>query len=163
MQSLPLLGISGYSGSGKTTLLEKLIPLLNQKGIRVGVIKHSHHSKAQVDKKGKDSWRMKEAGANQVALATDESWALMTKTPTPITLQQLAEQFSTVHCDLILVEGFKQEPIPKILIHRQGLEKPCPQKDAFTLGFATDYPKEDSLNLNNVKEIADFIEKWFKA
>ena len=62
---LPLLGITGYSGSGKTTLLEKLLPQLIKKGLRVSVIKHSHHN-AHVDKEGKDSWRMKEAGSAQV-------------------------------------------------------------------------------------------------
>ena len=66
--SLPLLGITGYSGSGKTTLLEKLLPQLIKKGLRVSVIKHSHHN-AHVDKEGKDSWRMKEAGSAQVIMA----------------------------------------------------------------------------------------------
>lgn len=60
---IPMLGITGYSGSGKTTLLEKLVPQLNARGLNVAVIKHSHHN-AQVDKEGKDSWRMKEAGAS---------------------------------------------------------------------------------------------------
>ena len=65
---LPLLGITGYSGSGKTTLLEKLLPQLIKKGLRVSVIKHSHHN-AHVDREGKDSWRMKEAGSAQVIMA----------------------------------------------------------------------------------------------
>ena len=68
---IPMLGITGYSGSGKTTLLEKLVPLLIERGAKVAVIKHSHHN-AQVDKAGKDSWRMKEAGAGQVIMACDE-------------------------------------------------------------------------------------------
>ena len=72
---LPMLGITGYSGSGKTTLLEKLLPQLKQRGLRLAVIKHSHHD-AQVDKPGKDSWRMKEAGASQVIMACDHRWAL---------------------------------------------------------------------------------------
>ena len=76
---IPLLGITGYSGSGKTTLLEKLIPELIARHIRVSVIKHSHHN-MQVDKEGKDSWRMKEAGSSQVILANDERWAIMTET-----------------------------------------------------------------------------------
>ena len=67
-KQIPLLGITGYSGSGKTTLLEKLIPELIARGLRVSVIKHSHHN-AQVDKEGKDSWRMKEAGSVQVIIA----------------------------------------------------------------------------------------------
>lgn len=120
---IPLLGITGYSGSGKTTLLEKLIPELIARHIRVSVIKHSHHN-MQVDKEGKDSWRMKEAGSSQVILANDERWAIMTETPKPVSLDYLAQQFDRTLTDLVLVEGFKQEPIPKILLHRQEMTKP---------------------------------------
>ena len=93
--NLPLLGITGYSGSGKTTLLEKLIPVLIAYGIRVSVIKHSHHN-SQVDKEGKDSWRMKEAGSAQVILANNERWAMMTETPKPSTLEYLAQQLTAL-------------------------------------------------------------------
>ena len=86
---LPMLGITGYSGSGKTTLLEKLLPQLKQRGLRPAVIKHSHHD-AQVDKPGKDSWRMKDAGASQVIMACDQRWALMTETPQSVSLPSLS-------------------------------------------------------------------------
>lgn len=76
---MKMLGITGYSGSGKTTLLEKLLPCLQLQGLRVAVIKNSHHN-AEVDKEGKDSWRMKEAKASQVIMACDQRWALMTET-----------------------------------------------------------------------------------
>lgn len=162
---LPLLGITGYSGSGKTTLLEKLLPLLHARGIRVSVIKHSHHN-AQVDKPGKDSWRMKEAGAAQVVMACDARWAMMTETPQPVSLAYLAEKFDRTLTDLVLVEGFKQEPMPKILLHRQNMEKALPEADQYVLALATDYALETSLpllDINNPEQIADFITDWFGA
>lgn len=157
-----LLGITGYSGSGKTTLLEKLIPELHALGLKVGVIKHSHH-KAQVDNKGKDSWRMKEAGAVQVALATNERWAIMTETQIPISLHALAEKFDDTN-HLILVEGFKHEPIPKILLHRKEMAKALPENDPYTLAIATDYEIKGVkwLDINHPQEIARFIYEWWE-
>ena len=143
---LPLLGITGYSGSGKTTLLEKLLPQLIKKGLRVSVIKHSHHN-AHVDKEGKDSWRMKEAGSAQVIMA------------------YLSQQFDRHLTDLVLVEGFKQEPIPKILLHRQEMTKPLPELDENVLALATDYSLETDrtlLDINHIEQIAEFIYQWWK-
>ncbi|OOF46437.1 molybdopterin-guanine dinucleotide biosynthesis protein B [Rodentibacter trehalosifermentans] len=162
---IPLLGITGYSGSGKTTLLEKLIPELIARGIRVSVIKHSHHN-AQVDKEGKDSWRMKEAGSAQVMMASDHRWALMTETPSPVSLDELAQQFDKTLTDLILVEGFKQEPIPKILLHRQEMTKLLPEIDNDVLALATNYSLETDrtlLDINRIPQIADFVEHWFRS
>ena len=159
---IPLLGITGYSGSGKTTLLEKLIPELIARHIRVSVIKHSHHN-MQVDKEGKDSWRMKEAGSSQVILANDERWAIMTETPKPVSLDYLAQQFDHTLTDLVLVEGFKQEPIPKILLHRQEMTKPLSEIDEYVVAVATNYPLEIDrtlLDINRIPQIADFIENW---
>ena len=162
---LPMLGITGYSGSGKTTLLEKLLPQLLQRGLRPAVIKHSHHN-AQVDKEGKDSWRMKEAGASQVIMACDQRWALMTETPAQaISLPYLAQQFDPNLTDFILVEGFKQEPIPKILLHRQKMTKPLPEIDQNVLALATDYPLATDkilLDINNIEQIAEFISHWLQ-
>ncbi|PJG82186.1 molybdopterin-guanine dinucleotide biosynthesis protein B [Caviibacterium pharyngocola] len=161
---LPMLGITGYSGSGKTTLLEKLLPHLAALGLRVAVIKHSHHN-SQVDKAGKDSWRMKEAGATQVALACDQRWALMTETPAPVSLHYLAQQFDPQLTDLILVEGFKQEPLDKILLYRQAVTKPLPDIDEKVLAIVTDYPLDTSLphlNINNIEEIAAFIYNYWQ-
>lgn len=163
--AIPLLGITGYSGSGKTTLLEKLIPALSARGMRVSVIKHSHHN-AQVDKAGKDSWRMKEAGSAQVMMACDERWAMMTETPKPVSLEYLSQQFDRTLTDLVLVEGFKQEPIPKILLHRQGMTKPLPEIDDNVVALATDYFLETDrslLNINQIPQIADFIENWLRS
>ena len=161
-RAIPLLGITGYSGSGKTTLLEKLIPELIARHIRVSVIKHSHHN-MQVDKEGKDSWRMKEVGSSQVILANDERWAIMTETPKPVSLDYLAQQFDRTLTDLVLVEGFKQEPIPKILLHRQEMAKPLPEIDEYVVAVATNYLLEIDrtlLDINRIPKIADFIENW---
>lgn len=161
---IPLLGITGYSGSGKTTLLEKIVPELTALGLRVAVIKHSHHN-ATVDKEGKDSWRMKEVGASQVIMACDKRWALMTETPTkPVSLHYLAEQFDSTLTDLILVEGFKQEPIPKILLHRHSMTRPFPELDEHVLAVATDYDVQTDkvrLNINSVSDVVAFIVKFY--
>ena len=161
---LPMLGITGYSGSGKTTLLEKLLPALQQRNLRPAVIKHSHHN-AQIDKEGKDSWRMKEAGAAQVIMACDQRWALMTETQQSVSLPYLAQQFDRALTDFVLVEGFKQEPIEKILLHRQGMIKPLPALDDYVLAVATDYaldcPKP-VLDINHIEQIADFIVVWYR-
>ncbi|GJH43305.1 molybdopterin-guanine dinucleotide biosynthesis protein B [Pasteurella canis] len=160
-----MLGITGYSGSGKTTLLEKLLPVLITKGLRVAVIKHSHHN-AQIDKEGKDSWRMKEAGASQVIIACDNRWALMTETPKQsVDLDYLAQQFDPHLTDLILVEGFKQEPIEKILLHRYTMDKPLPELDNKVIGLATDYDlnsEKPLLNINDINQIATFILNWYQ-
>ncbi|MGY4677728.1 molybdopterin-guanine dinucleotide biosynthesis protein MobB [Pasteurella sp. P03HT] len=160
-----MLGITGYSGSGKTTLLEKLVPELITQGLRIAVIKHSHHN-AQVDKQGKDSWRMKEAGATQVIMACDNRWALMTETPQqPVDLTYLAQQFDPCLIDLILVEGFKQEPIPKILLHRQTMTKPLPELDEHVIALATDYALHSDkpcLDINNISQIGGFVLSWYQ-
>ena len=170
---LPLLAISGYSGSGKTTLLEKLLPQLQQKGLRVAVIKHTHHD-ISTDKPGKDSWRMTQAGASQVAVTCDQRWALMTETSrseeqSAVSLSYLAQQLDPNLSDLVLVEGFKQEPLPKILLHRQALEKPMPELDSLVLAVATDYSYQTdeqykivTLDLNQTVSIAEFIYDWWQ-
>lgn len=162
---MKMLGITGYSGSGKTTLLEQLVPKLTALGLRVGVIKHSHHN-AQVDKEGKDSWRMTQAGAAQVMMACDNRWALMTETTTePVSLTYLSRQFDPALTDLVLVEGFKQEPIPKILLHRKTMLQPLPELDENVLALATDYEIESEktrLDMNQINDIADFVLQWYK-
>lgn len=114
---LPLLAVVAWSGTGKTTLLTKLIPCLKAKGIRPGLIKHTHHE-MDVDTPGKDSYRLRKAGADQVIVASSQRWALMTETPAAIKLElrDLAAQFDENITDLILVEGFKGEDVPKIVL-----------------------------------------------
>lgn len=120
---MKVFGIAGYSGSGKTTLLEKLLPRFTALGLRVSVIKHAHHN-FDVDKPGKDSYRHREAGASEVLLASSARWVLMNElrgAPEP-TLEACLQHMSP--CDLILVEGFKNDPIPKLEVHRPANGKP---------------------------------------
>ena len=125
---IPVLGFAAFSGTGKTTLLEKLIPELNQVNIRVAMVKHTHHEKFDIDKPGKDSYRLRKAGAQQMLVASSRLWALMVQEPDPEkpepVLSELLPHLDLDRVDLILVEGFKHENISKIEIHRPLLEKP---------------------------------------
>lgn len=157
---LKILAITGYSGTGKTTLLEKLLPKLTACNLRVGLIKHSHHN-IDIDKQGKDSHRLRLAGANPTAIACDERWALMTETPQQaVDFSEILAYFRKV--DLVLVEGFKHEQLPKIQLHRKDLKKPLPEMDEWTIATATDYPlaRKNLLDINDAEQIAQFILDW---
>lgn len=158
LKSPKLLAITGYSGTGKTTLLEKLIPELGRRGVKVGLIKHSHHN-VDVDKAGKDSHRLRMAGANPTMVVCDQRWALMVETEQAADFSLLIAKMAQENVDLILLEGFKHEGVPKIQLHREDLEKPLPELDTFTLATATDYPlkRENLLNINDIEQIAEFI------
>ncbi|RPJ46327.1 MAG: molybdopterin-guanine dinucleotide biosynthesis protein B [Betaproteobacteria bacterium] len=114
---MKIFGFAGYSGSGKTTLIEKLIPLFVQSGLKVSLIKHAHHT-FDVDQAGKDSYRHRHAGCTEVLVTSSRRWALMHElrgAPEPSLTEQL-ERLSP--CDLLLVEGFKHERIPKLEVYR---------------------------------------------
>ncbi|MFA0232613.1 molybdopterin-guanine dinucleotide biosynthesis protein B, partial [Vibrio sp. 10N.261.45.A7] len=105
--NLPLLGFAAYSGTGKTTVLEALLPLLTDAGLKVGVLKHAHHD-FDVDKPGKDSYRLRKAGANQMLIASRNRHVMMTETPeAEADFDYLLTRFNTNTLDLILVEGCK--------------------------------------------------------
>lgn len=115
---MKVIGFAGYSGSGKTTLVEQLIPALRLHGLRVSVVKHAHH-KFDIDHVGKDSWRHREAGAYEVAVASDRRMALMREFEQrhlPSVHELLAEL--DPRADWVLVEGFKDSDLPKIEIWR---------------------------------------------
>ena len=168
---IPMIGFCAYSGTGKTTLLTRLIPLLKARGLRLTVIKHGHHS-LELDKPGKDSFRFREAGADQVVLASLKRVALMHECPNINRDVSLAEalQFVQPDCaDLILVEGFKHENYPKIEVHRPSLGRPLlyPQ-DASILALAVDQPPAfptgarplPVLDMNTPETITDFIMQY---
>ena len=121
--SLPILAIVGWSGTGETTLLQQVIPILGDKGIRAGLIKHTHHQ-MDVDTPGKDSYLLRKAGASQVILASSERWALMCETPEKqsINLPYLLSRMDHATLEVVLVEGFKDEPVPKIVLWRAGIK-----------------------------------------
>ncbi|MCV6636685.1 molybdopterin-guanine dinucleotide biosynthesis protein B [Candidatus Albibeggiatoa sp. nov. NOAA] len=171
MAHYQLLGFVAYSGTGKTTLLEQLIPILKNRGLRIAVIKHSHHA-FEIDHEGKDSYRLRHAGAVQTLLTSQKRWALVQETPereTEVTLQEAIAQLDTDSVDLILTEGFKSASYPKIELHRPSLNKPLLYPDdKDVIAIATDAPLNESppipyLNLNDLDEIVRFIEQFIKT
>jgi len=118
-----LIGLAGWSGAGKTTLMVKLIPALIRRGISVSTLKHAHH-RFDVDKPGKDSYEHRQAGAQQVLVASGARWALMTelRTAREPTLRDLLGKLDPV--DLVIVEGYKRDPHPKIEVRREANGKP---------------------------------------
>jgi len=161
----PLLAITAFSGTGKTTLLKQLIPLLNHAGVRVGIIKHTHH-KVDVDTPGKDSYELRKAGARQTMVASEARWALMTENQELAmpSLAWLAEQMDATLIDLILVEGFKNEPVTKIALFRSqtGVEWRT-LIDQHVIAVASDVPLDITLpllDINQPESIAQFIKGW---
>ena len=119
---MKVLGLVGWSGSGKTTLLTALVPLLRCRGLSVSTIKHAHHG-FDMDRPGKDSYRHRQAGAQEVMVVSGPRWALLHEVggPEP-TLPSLLRRMAPV--DVVLVEGFKSHPYPKIEVYRPMLGKP---------------------------------------
>ena len=118
-----IFGLAGWSGSGKTTLMTALIPELVSRGITVSTLKHAHHA-FDIDQPGKDSWRHRQAGAREVMIFSQNRWALMHElrgAPEP-SFDELVRRMGPV--DLLLVEGFKRHPHPKIEVYRPSLRRP---------------------------------------
>jgi molybdopterin-guanine dinucleotide biosynthesis protein B len=161
---LPIVGFAAFSGTGKTTLLKELLALLNERGLRVGVVKHAHHS-FEMDYPGKDSYELRKSGASQMLIASRNRWALVVervRNREPL-LDEVLLELDQAALDLILVEGFKDEHFPKIELHRPSLGRPLlfPRDDAI-IAVATDAPLDRShslpqLDLNRPAEIAAFI------
>jgi len=163
---IPLLGLAAFSGTGKTTLLRQLIPALTAKGLRVGVIKHAHHN-FDIDIPGKDSYEIRQAGAKQVLVSSSRLMALMEVQANELIEPQLSTLIPRIDCtqlDIIIVEGFKHEAIPKIELYRPSLDKPLlhPDDDDI-IAIASDQSLTinhdlDQLDLNNIDVIADYIQ-----
>ena len=159
-----LLGIAGWSGSGKTTLLVALIPLLAARGHSVSTVKHAHHD-FDLDQPGKDSWRHRTAGAREVMIATSRRWALLHENPgEEPDLAALLARLAPV--DLVLVEGFRASPHPKIEVHRPSLGKPpiWPERAdirAVASDVALQHCAVPQLDLSNPGAVADWIAALF--
>jgi len=157
---MKIFGFAGYSGSGKTTLIEKLIPLLTKRGLRVSLIKHAHHT-FDVDQPGKDSYRHRHAGCTEVLVTSSRRWVLMHElrgAPEP-QLDELVGRMSP--CDLLLVEGFKRESIPKLEVYRALVGEPLIHPhDGNVVAIASDAHLDTRLpqfDINDAPAIADFV------
>jgi molybdopterin-guanine dinucleotide biosynthesis protein B len=167
MAPLPLLGFAGFSGVGKTTLLSAVLPLLVTQGVRVGMIKHAHHT-FDIDQPGKDSYVLRKAGASQMLIASSQRWALMVENDDAMQdpeLDVLLARLDQSRLDLILVEGFKHAAIPKIEVHRSELGHPllC-TSDGNIIAIACDAVTQvgtaiTRLDIDHPEQVAAFIVK----
>ena len=150
---MKVIGLAGWSGAGKTTLLARVVPHLLGRGLRVSVIKHAHHS-FDVDVPGKDSWVHRQSGAAEVLVSSGRRWALMheLRGVSEPKLPELLAKMSRV--DLVIVEGFKSEPHPKIEVHRfaNGKALLFPDDPAIA-GIATDAHLETVLPTAHLDDI----------
>ncbi len=160
--NIPILGFAAYSGTGKTTLLEALLPKLTEAGLRIGMLKHAHHN-FDVDKQGKDSYRLRKAGASQMLIASRNRYALMTETPeAEAEFEYLLTRFDEDKLDVVLVEGCKNIAFPKIELHREEVGKPwLYPHDENIIAIASDSAELDSelpqMNINDLDAIAQFV------
>jgi len=161
---IPILSVVGRSESGKTTLLEKLIRELAGRGRRVGTIKHHYHGPVAVDVPGKDSWRHRQAGAHAVALVSPDTVFVVRDAPGELSLETLTH-LAFCGVDLVLTEGFKSGPMPKIEVIRQEQRAPllCGPADrlvAVVSDWDTGAPVPH-FGLEDVLRLADFIEQHY--
>ncbi|WP_312080284.1 molybdopterin-guanine dinucleotide biosynthesis protein MobB [Leclercia sp.] len=163
---IPVLAIAAWSGTGKTTLLKAIIPALCARGVRPGLIKHTHHN-MDIDTPGKDSYELRKAGAAQTIVASSQRWALMTETPDEeqIDLAYLISRMDHSRLDLVLVEGFKHEPVAKILLFRSDTGHDIKELtlDEHVIAVASDIPlslQVPVLDINDAEGVVDFILQW---
>ncbi len=159
---IPILSVVGRSKSGKTTLLEKLIRELAARGRRVGTIKHHYHGPVAVDVPGKDSWRHRQAGASATALVSPDTVFVVRDAPAALSLETLTH-LAFCGMDLVLTEGFKSGPMPKIEINRQEQRAPllCGPTDLLA-AVVSDWDTGAAVphfGLEAVAPLADFIEE----
>lgn len=160
---MKVFGIAGHSGMGKTTLLERLVPELSARSNVVSLIKHSHKN-VDIDRPGKDSYRLRESGCKEVLLMGNDRWALMheLRGQEEPSLDHLLQRMQ--HCDIVLVEGFKNGGFPKLEVWRESVGKPklWPQWPGIQAIASDSSLFEDGvtwLALNNISDIADFVSK----
>lgn len=154
----PVVGLAGFSGSGKTTLLCQLIHHLNQQGIRVAVVKHSHHQ-IELDKPGKDSFKLRESGAQQTLLASPNQITLFLPQPDSDDLSAQLRLLDWSNIDCVFVEGYRHAKLAKLEVHRPSLGKPLlclEDKNIFAVATETELPNcpRPTWPLNDSKIIA---------
>lgn len=162
--STQVIGFAGYSGAGKTTLLRQLIARMADRGLRLGVIKHTHHA-FDIDHPGKDSYELRHAGAARIAIGSSRRYALVVEREHEQE-PSLGEMLATLDpsgLDFVFVEGFRHEAFNKIEIHRPALGRPLlAAQDPSIIAVATDDPTLDTaarprLDLNDIAAIDTFL------
>jgi molybdopterin-guanine dinucleotide biosynthesis protein B len=162
MTAMRIIGLAGWSGSGKTTLVTKVIPVLVRRGLKVATVKHAHHE-FNTDQPGKDSWQHRQAGASEVAIVSSRRWAIVHELgdeAEPPLLDMLAK-LSPV--DLVIVEGFKRQSLPKLEVFRAAVGKPLlhPNDDCI-VAIATDTPLAEAqvpmLMLDDIEGLANVLQ-----
>lgn len=162
----PYITFAGYSGSGKTTLLLKVINCLKNKGYKIAALKHDGHN-FQMDKEGKDTYKMKEAGAECVAIASKDKYAIISSTPKRLSFKELMQQV-IIDIDIIIGEGFKDDDVPKILVHRKENNKPnLYNEERNIIAVATDdfeefKNMENVFHINEYEKISQFLIKYME-
>jgi molybdopterin-guanine dinucleotide biosynthesis protein B len=158
-----LIGLAGWSGSGKTTLITKAIPRLIARGVRVSTLKHAHHG-FDLDQPGKDSFVHRAAGATEVVISSAKRFAILheLRDEPEWDLPSLLTMVSPV--DLVLVEGFKRDPFPKLEIHRIANGKPLlhledPHIVAVACDSALPAAKVPVIDLNDIEAVVDLLLK----
>jgi molybdopterin-guanine dinucleotide biosynthesis adapter protein len=158
---IPILSVVGTSDSGKTTLLEKIVPELKARGYRVAVVKHDVHG-FEMDREGKDSWRLKQAGADAVIVSSPRKVALIQDVDRDLPLEELRDRFLR-DVDILLSEGYKRGPYPKIEVFRRSHRDQllCTGEDNL-LAVASDVPLDlgvPCVHIDDAKAVVDLIEK----
>lgn len=167
MSEVPVFGICGWKNSGKTTLTCHLVEEFSRRGLKVSTIKHAHHS-FEIDQPGTDSFKHRQSGAAEIAIVSRNRWAMireLNSDPEP-SLQDILSRLSP--CDLVLIEGYKGEPHPKIETVRldTALQPPIWQSNTTIVALVTDDPAPNSslphFSQNAAGSIADFIEDYLQ-
>jgi molybdopterin-guanine dinucleotide biosynthesis protein B len=158
---IPIISVVGWSDSGKTTYLERLIPELTRRGYRICAVKHDVHG-FEIDTPGKDSWRLKRAGAAVSVVSAPDRIAVVADTDHDLTLAEIRERFIS-NVDIIISEGFKKDVHPKIEVFRKGIRNAllCTAADRL-IAVASDCPIETDapvIDLADVGAMADLIEE----
>ncbi len=163
MSGMRIIGLAGWSGSGKTTLIKKVIPRLIARGVRVSTLKHAHHG-FDLDQPGKDSFFHRAAGATEVIISSSKRFAILheLRGEAEWDLPELVAKMSPV--DLVLVEGYKRDPFPKLEVHRAANGKPpIYPEDPHVVAVASDVLLPEAtlpvVDLDDIEAIADLLLK----
>lgn len=154
----PVVSIVGRSKSGKTTLIEKLIPILKERGYRIGTVKHHAHPGFDIDIPGKDTWRHGQAGSDHVVIAAPDKMASIIKLPAPLSLPEILEDMQDV--DLVLTDGYRRASTPKIEVLRAAVGKELLCETSELIAVASDFELEIGIprfDLDDAAGLAELI------